>query len=779
MEVSDDIETSRTEDAPPATGTYHFLDVGGAKYGECMLVEFGDVRILIDGSHQQDFKGQQGYVSIPDQLAAILGPPPHDLALIVVTHCHADHIGCLPELYTKNIIKPRFALLTDPKLGFGRTAAEATPVADSGPAPVLAALLREEDVSDLDDADLQSFIDAVATIESRYATFVKALGDGGVDVSVHHGGPLKPELAALLAPTGITLLGPTEAQLLFCARQISTTNAEAEDAVVAGAVRDSGGIADAYRLLLAQDSDVARNARGNGMNCQSITFAFGPAGARVLLAGDMQFAEPGVDGMDGEIKALRQAVVAAGPYVLYKTTHHSSHNGQDDAFLDALGSPPLIVHSGGLRDESHPYPGVLKMLKARSGIRFARTDHNGAITARPNKPAAQALTISKGALNDFAPNVLPDAPEPVFSAGETAPSAAAVIPAAASAGAGPQIIIVNLPPGPIDLTVAGIDIQVRGAPPVRAAATPLPRSVAGGSSGAAPVLDLDAVAVGVAPGRSITKLLFVTDPDRLAANIGRKEASDALAGITAAGGELLTGSGPALVDSTCARLRANPDRDGIVLLGGYDVVPPGRRDVLGSELRATLGATRIRSDADQFWVWSDASYADLDVDALAEIPVSRIPDGRDATLFLNALAAKPLRFHERFGVHNLKRPFAIDVWNDVSGTSALEVCEFFGPSDVTPAATEAACHYYMLHGSEADGRSFVGETADPGGYPPGFDISKVPATFEGVVFSGCCWGALIVRGKAVTATAGVPAPRLAEESIALAYLKAGATALSA
>src|SRR5262245_19814290 len=82
-----------------ASGIYHFLDVGATKYGECTLVRFGDIAVLIDGSHESDFAGQDGYDSIPVQLEQIFGhPPPFKITFLVVTHCHADHIGCLPKL---------------------------------------------------------------------------------------------------------------------------------------------------------------------------------------------------------------------------------------------------------------------------------------------------------------------------------------------------------------------------------------------------------------------------------------------------------------------------------------------------------------------------------------------------------------------------------------------------------------------------------------------------------------------------------------------------------
>ncbi len=757
-----------------AKGVYHFLDVGGVKYGECTLVEFGDLRVLIDGSHVQDFRGQTGYKSIPDQLAAIFkSPPPHDVALVVVTHCHADHVGCLPELIANDIVRPRFALLTDPQLGFGRLNNTGVPPTDAAhPDALLAALLREEDATDLNDAELAEFIDAVASVESRYAKFVQDLKDRGVDVTFHRGRPLKPELATLLKPTNITLLGPSTDQLLRCAEQIATTNKEAEDAIRALPLSDTSDIATLYRSIIADSSsgDV-QNPRGNGMNCQSITFAFGPPGARALLAGDMQFAEPGVKQMDGEIAKLRRAAIANGPYTLFKTTHHTSHNGQDDAFLNDIGSPPLIVHSGGIRDTSHPYPSVLQMLKARSGIFFARTDHNGAITVRPDLAPAAAISTSKGQLNDFLPNKTRDeAPSQIAKSPQFfEPSGPSTVPA--SSVAGPQIIIVNLPPGPIDLTVGGVDIQVRGSVTESAQQVNQTNSRISPSVGWEP----DGGALGIAPGRSISKLLFVTDPERLVANIGRAEAKAALDGVLARGGRLETGPGDQLLDKVRRNLSDSKDVEGLVLLGGYDVVPPARRDVLGAELRDKLG-TLVAKDADQFWIWSDSSYADLDGDAIAEIPVSRVPDALNATLFANALSAAPLKLGERFGVHNIARPFARDVWRDVSGTRNIEVCEFFGPEDVVAANMGASSHYYMLHGSEDDGSRFVGENERGGQYPTAVTSAEIPSKFDGLVFSGCCWGALIVKGKAVDHPSGVPLPRLAGESIALSYLKAGALA---
>jgi beta-lactamase superfamily II metal-dependent hydrolase len=743
-------------------GLYHFLDVGDAKYGECTLVEFGEIRILIDGSHQQDFVGQRGHASIPAQLRSILGPPPHDITLLVVTHCHADHVGCLPELVSHGVVRPRFALLTDPRMGFGRTQDHDALSGDAlAPANMLAALLREEDATDLTDEELDRFIEDAITVESRYARFVRDLTYKGVDVSFHLGGPLKKALADALKPTGATLLGPNESQILYCAEQISTTNKEAEDAAAISDKLDRGSLAELYRQIVGTGDDAIRNPRGNGMNCQSITFAFGPPDARVLLAGDMQFSDPGVRGADREVAALRRAVVQAGPYKLFKTTHHTSHNGQDAEFLEEIGDPELIVHSGGLKDESHPYPRLLSMLSQRRGITFARTDRNGVITVDPTRDGPAAFRISEGRLNDFTPNLRPDEELP---AKELLPAGSLPDP-----GRGPQIIIVNLPPGPIDVSVGGVDIVVRQRS--EQSRQELRGTFGTGVTG----LRLQEVDVRVAPGRELSGLLFVTDPDKLAANIGRSEARRALQAIEASNAGLVTGAGPTLADKSRESIAKARGIDGVVLLGGYDVTPTRRRDVLGSTLRTELGK-RVAKDGDQFLVWSDASYADLDGDALAEYPVSRIPDGRDAGLFLSALEAQPVLPRERFGIHNIARPFAKEVWSNLIGSREMNPCEHFSPGDIGSDDFGAPWHYLMLHGSDDDGTIFVGETETGEGYPTAITVDSIPVVFNGIVFSGCCWGALIADRKAVLAASDSPPPRLPENSIALSYLKAGASA---
>jgi len=763
----------------PEHGTYHFLDVGGEKYGDCVLVQFGDVRVLIDGSHVKDYEGQTGYDSIPEQLKDILGDPPYAMTLVVVTHGHNDHIGCLPALVEHDIIRPKWALITDPKLGFGRGVGDDSTYADLADerARVLAAALREEDASDLSDAELREFLDAASTVEPRYAAFVRKLEADGVNVIEYKGARLPNGLTALMRATGMQLFGPSQLQLLRCADQISRTNEDALDAVQSALAKDATlDDVQLYRAIVADASeeDARKNPRGSGMNCQSITLAFGPAGARVLLAGDMQFTEPGVTGVDDEIKALRRAVVAGGPYKVFKTTHHTSHNGQDDALLTELGNPPIVVHTGGLRDKDHPYPTVLAMLKARRGrLKFARTDRNGRITIRPHLQGERAIEISKGRLNDFTDNIR----DIEVSALESGP--VVLRETTRPAGSPGRIIIVELPDGPLQMSVAGVDIVVRDA----VSEGPSGRSESGtrGDRGSArPRIEAprhggSLAPVNLAAGRELPRLMFVTNAERLIDNIGREEAQGALDAIRARGHIVVEVAGDA--DAAAATVRKAVIADGaikgVVIAGGYDVVPSAAVDVLGPALRNTLGDA-AGEDNDDFIVWSDEVYGDLDGDRVGELPVSRVPDARDGLLFRTALQADAVVAGERFGIRNVNRPFAEQIWPGLAGARGLNISEAFTWTDVVTDHLAASCHYFMLHGRVDDATEFSGEYEKKAGYPRAFTIDNVPSRCRGLVFSGCCWAALTVSQSANEIGNRSPAPRVPERSIALSYLKAGA-----
>jgi hypothetical protein len=115
------------------------------------------------------------------------------------------------------------------------------------------------------------------------------------------------------------------------------------------------------------------------------------------------------------------------------------------------------------------------------------------------------------------------------------------------------------------------------------------------------------------------------------------------------------------------------------------------------------------------------------------------------------------------------------VFAALPGSGALLVSEEARPKDVGRGGAAAGHVYVMLHGSDTDGTRFWGE--DESGALEALNISNVPKSFQGVVLTGCCWGALISTTTAAQAVPGQPAPpRVPSASLALSWLQAGARA---
>ena len=272
-------------------------------------------------------------------------------------------------------------------------------------------------------------------------------------------------------------------------------------------------------------------------------------------------------------------------------------------------------------------------------------------------------------------------------------------------------------------------------------------------------------------GRPLPKLMFVTDPGKLRQNIG-EDADRALAIIQDAGHSVIAGTGASLIDATRQAL-ASKQPKGVVLLGGYDVVPSQRVDALGPDLRRRMTAGLIRRDPDAFVVWSDDVYGDRDADGFPELPVSRIPDARLGSYFLSILTNADAGQAGKFGVRNRQRPFAQAIYASIPGNGPIQVS---APQEPDAAQRQLAGRqkvYFMLHGDYRDSTTFWGE--DDSGATPAFDVGSLPPSGIGVAFSGCCWGALTVSEPAFLSS-DRPTPKMLERSIALSVLKAGACA---
>ncbi|WP_159478706.1 hypothetical protein [Dyadobacter sp. 3J3] len=279
--------------------------------------------------------------------------------------------------------------------------------------------------------------------------------------------------------------------------------------------------------------------------------------------------------------------------------------------------------------------------------------------------------------------------------------------------------------------------------------------------------------------------MFVTNSKTLSSNVGIAETEQILSLIGKIPGSRLLdleNTLDAIRTAKRVNLEISSDTKGIVIVGGYDVIPAAQMNVISDELRRQIEQEREESEdeteSDDFIVWSDDIYGDTDNDLLPELPVSRIPDGKSAELILNALQSLEFTTESKFGIRNLKRPFAIDVFDRVpfKNKNQFEISEKYSPKQILKNQATGAV-YFMLHGYHNDATRFAGEREISGTFEA-FDIYNVPKSCPStVVFAGCCYGALIALPKADRKEPDISIrSRTPEQSIALAFLLAGANA---
>jgi beta-lactamase superfamily II metal-dependent hydrolase len=389
----------------------HFLDVGKEQFGECILCTTGEIAVLIDGAHPGDHDGSTGHESIPDQLATLLDQPtPLHVSLLVVTHAHEDHIGCLPTLVRDGTLKADVALLADPKLGWGRPDDHVPERIDvSNPAALLAAALREEVRDFRTQAEFARFLLDLEPLEKDYHQMIDDLGQAGTRV-VRFGRDDTTSLEAEFEHIGLRIIGPSQDHLERCAKIIAQ-HAE-ELSRHAQTLLDQDPAIDllaAYRRLtrpggVAFELSFEQSA---AVNLQSLLLSLEVDARRCLFTGDMQFTKPGVGDIElkKSVTALRQAIKKAAPFGVVKIGHHGSNNAFDHTVLDELGTE--TIHYGictGESGASHPHKDVLADLKkAQDRIIWVRTDRNGRSTFTLSEPATEVF-VSTGVHNDSTPS---------------------------------------------------------------------------------------------------------------------------------------------------------------------------------------------------------------------------------------------------------------------------------------------------------------------------------------------------------------------------------------
>lgn len=779
-----------------ATNTFriHLLDVGPEQYGDCVLCQFGNITVLIDGAHPTNKAPRDGHPSIPDQIGKLLNQnPPYRVSLLIVSHAHQDHIGCLPFLIKNDIVRTKWALLTDPKFGWGR-ATDDDRAADANldiNVRQLAAGFREEPLTRASDEVMTQFLSDAAGLESTYNEMIDRLEQAGTKVIRHGRDDLNPLQNAFLS-VGLRVLGPTADHVLECADLIQQLGRDAIDTASDMLASDAAATpSSAYRDFIRQamdSADASKFSLGAAINLQSNVVRFKFRGRTFLFGGDMQFSAPGVDSefLDKSVKALRNIVKDEAPFTFVKLCHHGSNNAFSEEILGELGGTKLFGICAGEGSTHHPNPKVLNILNNhRQDITWARTDHNGQVTFSFEGPKPTIIK-TKGRLNDEVPNASdvagpvtrPAAEQPATSPAET--RAQVVIAGPSPETPGIVEVVAKIPHVSTRVTIT-IDVEPR-ALPQPSAAIPRPPEPQPGLLGPQPGPDrgVRLPPLRIAAGRNLPDLLFVTSKQALADNLGQAEAAHVLETLHAANKLVFDEVPRGLTESAEAialvinQLQEHSEVEGVVLVGGHDVVPSQIIDCLPQTIRQRLSRTR---DLDNFIVWSDDAYGDRDGDGLPELPVSRIPDGKSAQLVFAAIQAGNITGSaSRAGVRNIVRPFAELIYETLPGTAPILVSKPTVFDQQPPIGLGADKVYFMLHGSDTDSSRFLGEDP-PGEYLEAVNVGNIPAQARSVIFAGCCWGALTIATKASLAERnrayGQKAPG---ESIAMTFLSRGATA---
>ena len=397
----------------------YLLDVGDTKYGDCIVVKNDNRSILIDGAHPGD------EALLLAQFKSIFGhDAPFNFALLIVTHCHNDHIGCLPGLVANGDVKFDKAFVADERLGWGRSATDDPVNKVLGSRRSVAFALQEEPIVGGTDQEVRKLIEDAATLESKYIEMLTTLRARGTSVVRYSGSDLASKITNIeseYSDFGLKVLGPTEAHLLKCAEAISAMTHDSVDYLSSDSFEDSD-IVSMYRKGLAKlesvndDDNITEDRAGVGAakNNQSIVLKVSNSSKSALLTGDMQFAVAEVSGLNQYMEQLREKVVENGPFDFVKLSHHSSYNGFNLSVWNDLITPSdeyVFAHTGGKNDAGHPDIGVLQLLKIyEDQLKFARTDRNGMITVDLS-PADLTINVAKGTLNNFRRNRASDLAE--------------------------------------------------------------------------------------------------------------------------------------------------------------------------------------------------------------------------------------------------------------------------------------------------------------------------------------------------------------------------------
>ena len=424
----------------------------------------------------------------------------------------------------------------------------------------------------MSDDDVASFLADAVSLEDNYRTMLATLKDAGCKVvRFQHDHAAQGRLVKAFAKTGLELLGPSRKALDATVALASAGRQQDAATLVQDRLRQDAEL-DVVSLFRSAASVDADNRSGFLVNLQSTIATLVFDDYKVMLGGDFQFVKPQVK--DDIVLAERDRLLAEiqqrAPFDLVKLSHHGSDNVVNDAFLDGLGATPLVGMSSG-----RGQPNIRRRRRcnccrtARPTWKWVRTDRNGHVTVEFT-PATDRGCRSAAERCRIRSPIVP----PMSAPCESSEPEASVETTVSSSPAGERQITTTLPPG-VD---AGHDH--RRSRPGRGAGCRHPRRR---RQPAAPPSD----SLPIGGGPRLGTALSVTAADGLAANIGASEADFAMHSIrppATTSPSSAAQRSPAIRTEIRRAIDKSGSVDGVVILGGYDLVPAYRVDTMPDEV---------------------------------------------------------------------------------------------------------------------------------------------------------------------------------------------------
>jgi hypothetical protein len=214
--------------------------------------------------------------------------------------------------------------------------------------------------------------------------------------------------------------------------------------------------------------------------------------------------------------------------------------------------------------------------------------------------------------------------------------------------------------------------------------------------------------------------------------------------------------------------------EGIVLLGGYDTLPP---QIIRTFWDALAPSVSFDDEDDNYLVWNDDHYGDRNRDGLPELPVSRIPAGVDLWRALRAAPADGADPRDQWRAFRIKVfSYAEAVYADLPDATASPMLNYSSTNHtaIKKRGLTADRVFVATHAVYRDADAYKSSTG-----VPIVTTHDIPDAADGaVVLAACCHSVMLIKERAIDVEVGLAGmtPIGTNESMAKTWVDKGAQA---